>query len=99
MVKPTRNVTGGTLPAYIWRETLLAAEKGLPLKPLDKSVKPPEAELLMASDVIWGGGDEEILARAPEFVEAEPEPEPQRRRRGGLLGWLFGDDDDEPPPR
>ena len=95
--RPTRNVTGGTLPAYIWRDTMLAAEKGLPLKPLDKSVKPPEAELLMASDVIWGGMDEEALARAPEFAEAEPE-QPQRRRRGGLLGWLFGDDDDEPPP-
>ena len=96
--KPTRNVTGGTLPAYIWRETMLAAEKGLPLKPLDKSVKPPEAELLMASDVIWGGADEDVLGREPEFAQAEPEPEPQRRRRGGLLGWLFGDDDDEPPP-
>lgn len=95
--RPTRNVTGGTLPAYIWRETMLAAEKGLALKPLDKSVKPPEAELLMASDVIWGGVDEDALARAPEFADAEPE-QPQRRRRGGLLGWLFGDDDDEPPP-
>jgi penicillin-binding protein 1A len=97
--RPTRNVTGGTLPAYIWRDTMLAAEKGLPFKPLDKSVKPPEADLLMASDVIWGGVDEELLARAPELTDIEPEPEqPQRRRRGGLLGWLFGDDADEPPP-
>ena len=97
--KPTRNVTGGTLPAYIWRDTMLAAEKGLPFKPLDKSVKPPEADLLMASDVIWGGVDEELLARAPELADVEPEQEqPQRRRRGGLLGWLFGDDADEPPP-
>ncbi len=97
--KPTRNVTGGTLPAYIWRDTMLAAEKGLPLKPLDKSAKPPEAELLAASDVAWGGVDEETLARAPDVSDAEPEPEqPQRRRRGGLLGWLFGDDADEPPP-
>jgi len=99
--RPTRNVTGGTLPAYIWRDTMLAAEKGLPFKPLDKSVKPPEADLLMASDVIWGGADEEALARAPELPE-EPVEEQPRRRRGGLLGWLFGDDaDDEqqPPPR
>ena len=96
--KPTRNVTGGTLPAYIWRDTMLAAEKGLPFKPLDKSEKPPEADLLMASDVIWGGPDEESLARAPDLPE-EPGEEPPRRRRGGLLGWLFGDDaDDQPPP-
>ena len=96
--KPTRNVTGGSLPAYIWRDTMLAAHKGLPFKPLDKSVKPPEAELLMVSDVTWGGVDEEALARSPEVSEVEPEQQPQRRRRGGLLGWLFGDDADEPPP-
>jgi penicillin-binding protein 1A len=96
--KPTRNVTGGTLPAYIWRDTMLAAEKGLPFKPLDKSEKPPEADLLMASDVIWGGPDEESLARAPDLPEEQVEEQP-RRRRGGLLGWLFGDDaDDQPPP-
>jgi penicillin-binding protein 1A len=96
--KPTRNVTGGTLPAYIWRDTMLAAEKGMPFKPLDKSEKPPEADLLMASDVIWGGPDEESLARAPDLPE-EPAEEQPRRRRGGLLGWLFGDDaDDQPPP-
>jgi penicillin-binding protein 1A len=96
--KPTRNVTGGTLPAYIWRDTMLAAEKGLPFKPLDKSEKPPEADLLIASDVIWGGPDEESLARAPDLPE-EPVEEQPRRRRGGLLGWLFGDDaDDQPPP-
>jgi penicillin-binding protein 1A len=96
--KPTRNVTGGTLPAYIWRDTMLAAEKGLPFKPLDKSEKPPEADLLMASDVIWGGPDEESLARAPDLPE-EPVEEQPRRRRGGRLGWLFGDDaDDQPPP-
>ena len=96
--KPTRNVTGGTLPAYIWRDTMLAAEKGLPFKPLDRSEKPPEADLLMASDVIWGGPDEESLARAPDLLE-EPAEEQPRRRRGGLLGWLFGDDaDDQPPP-
>ena len=86
------------MPAYIWRDTMLAAEKGLPFKPLDRSEKPPEADLLMASDVIWGGPDEESLARAPDLLE-EPAEEQPRRRRGGLLGWLFGDDaDDQPPP-
>jgi hypothetical protein len=77
---------------------MLAAEKGLPLKPLDKSIKPPEEELLMASGAQWNTGvDDEALGRAPEF-QAEPEPPQPRRRRGGLLGWLFGDEEDEPPP-
>jgi penicillin-binding protein 1A len=41
---PTRGVTGGTLPAYIWRDAMLVAEQGHPLKPLDKSVPPPPEE-------------------------------------------------------
>jgi len=40
-------VTGGTLPAYIWRDAMLAAEQGLPLKALDKSVQPPPEDLEM----------------------------------------------------
>lgn len=95
---PTRGVTGGTLPAYIWRDTMLAAEKGLPLKPLDKSIKPPEEELLMASGAQWDTSvDYESLGRAPELQDEPEQPQP-RRRRGGLLGWLFGNDEDEQPP-
>ncbi len=38
--KPTRGITGGALPAQIWREAMRAAEEGKPLKPLDRS--PPQ---------------------------------------------------------
>jgi penicillin-binding protein 1A len=34
---PMRNVTGGTIPAEVWRAVMTAAEDGLPAKPLDKS--------------------------------------------------------------
>ena len=103
---PTRGVTGGTLPAYIWRDTMLAAEQGLPLKALDKSVQPPPEDTeLMASGAVWDGRDDEnIDGRAPNLPGEEPqERAPERRHRGGLLGWLFGSDDDTedapPPPR
>jgi len=103
---PTRGVTGGTLPAYIWRDTMLAAEQGLPLKALDKSVQPPPQDTeLMASGAAWDGRDDEQLNRMPDLVAPDEEPpqRPERRRRsGGLLGWLFGsspDDSEEPPPR
>src|SRR6185503_11734395 len=46
---PTRGVTGGTLPAYIWRDTILAAEQGKPYHPLDRSIPPPPDELQIAS--------------------------------------------------
>ncbi|MDB5736087.1 MAG: hypothetical protein JWP16_1250 [Alphaproteobacteria bacterium] len=103
---PTRGVTGGTLPAYIWRDTMLVAEQGMPLKPLDKSVRPAPEELeAMAGGATWDGADDEALSRTPGLPTDE-EPQAQRReqprkRSGGLLGWLFGsgaDDEPEPPP-
>ena len=88
---PTRGVTGGTLPAYIWRDAMLAAEQGLPLKPLDKSVQPPpEDPALMASGAVWDGRDDESLSRLPDLPAEEPQPQRPERHRGGLLGWLFG---------
>ena len=100
---PTRGATGGTLPAFIWRDTMLAAEQGLPLKALDKSVEPPPEDTeLMASGAVWDGRDDERIVAPPTDLPAqEPEPRaPERRHRGGLLGWLFGssDDDEEAPP-
>jgi penicillin-binding protein 1A len=102
---PTRGVTGGTLPAYIWRDAMLAAEQGMPLKPLDRSAQPlPEDIEMAASGATWGGRDDESLSRLPNLPQEEPQTgQPERRHRGGLLGWLFGNDDDDenqsPPHR
>ena len=97
---PTRGVTGGTLPSYIWRDAMLAAEKGLPYHALDRSLPPPPETEVVASGGFWDGRDDENLGRLPELPpEDAPPAQPERRHRGGLLGWLFGDDDeDEPPP-
>jgi len=99
---PTRGITGGTLPAYIWRDTMLAAEQGKPYRPLDKSVQPPpEEQELMASGAAMGSGDDERLSHTPNLPSEEQQPVQPRHHRGGLLGWLFGDsddDDDAPPP-
>jgi penicillin-binding protein 1A len=100
---PTRGVTGGTLPAYIWRDTMLAAEQGMPYRALDRSVPPPPETEIAASNVVWDGHDDESLNHMPQISQEEPQ-RPERRHRGGLLGWLFGDSSDEeektpPPPR
>ncbi|HEX4635398.1 MAG TPA: PBP1A family penicillin-binding protein [Rhizomicrobium sp.] len=100
---PTRGVTGGTLPAYIWRDAMLAAEQGKPYHPLERSVQPPpEAFDIASSGATWDGRDDESFGRPPNLPPEESEP-PRRERhhRGGLLGWLFGDDDggDDAPPR
>ena len=102
---PTRGVTGGTLPAQIWKAAMLTAEKGLPLHGLNRS--PPEAphvEEMLASEPsgqVIAGDDESGGAVA----RAEPPPEAGRPRRDAfdrVLGWLFGGDDNDrrtPPPR
>jgi len=103
---PTRGVTGGTLPSYIWRDTMLAAEQGQPLRPLNRSIEPPPEQFeIAASGAVWDHRDDESLSRLPNLPPDESEqPRKERRHRGGLLGWLFGDDDDAedappPPPR
>lgn len=101
---PTRGVTGGTLPAYIWRDAMLAAEQGMPYRSLDRSVQPPPETELVAWGAQWDGRDDESLSRIPELPpEESPSNRPGRKHRGGLLGWLFGDGDDDeakpPPPR
>ena len=103
----TRGVTGGTLPAMIWKATMRAAEKGLPMTALARSTQPPPREPDFF-DRIFGSGDSrpqvddeagQMSRRPPYVAEAPPPPPPQRSRNGGgILGWLFGSDDD-PPPR
>jgi penicillin-binding protein 1A len=97
---PTRGITGGTLPAQIWRDAMRSAEAGKPLKALDRSPpQPPNEEGFLSSNEPIGPGDDE--SSAPQTAQAGPpeETRPERHHGGGILGWLFGDDDDRPPPR
>jgi penicillin-binding protein 1A len=97
---PTRGVTGSSLPAQIWRQTMLAAEHGKPIKPLDRSVAPPPVDpLMIASGAIWDDEARNGYYPATQMPDLPPEQEPrrERRHRGGLLGWLFGSDDDDAP--
>ena len=102
----TRGVTGGTLPAMIWKSAMRAAEKGFPLKPLDRS--PPQQandegffDRLFSSNTTPHVTDDEAGAMAD--IRSRPMPElpssqDSRGHGGGILGWLFGNDDNDPPP-
>jgi len=46
---PMRKVTGGTVPAQIWKSVMLAAETTVPAKALDRSPQPREIEPLQIS--------------------------------------------------
>ena len=55
---PTRGVTGGTLPAYIWRDAMLAAEQGQPVTaagPLGAAAAGGRSTDLLASGAGWDG--------------------------------------------
>lgn len=101
---PTRGVTGGTLPAQIWKSVMLSAEKGLPLKPLDRSPpQPPNEPGLFAASIALPHSDEEAPQPASQSEQPSESQAPSQHRgwAGGILGWLFGNDDDDhpgPPP-
>jgi penicillin-binding protein 1A len=98
---PMKVVTGGSLPATIWREVMVAAEKGKKSTPLDRSSPqaPVEDSMLDASEpeTAPAAGDDES-GRAPA-ESAEQRDNPGARRQGGnFFDWLFGRSKTPPPP-
>jgi penicillin-binding protein 1A len=91
---PMRGVTGGSLPAEIWREVMTAAEKGLPPKPLDRSPPGiPVDETLTASGVPSTTDDEANGAPAQE--QAQPQQTGEQRK--SFWDWLFGSGEEKKP--
>jgi len=95
---PMRGVTGGSLPAAIWRDVMTAAEKGLPATPLDRSPPgQPVEDLLQGSGMPLNAADDES-----QTVTSEPqqEPQPQEQRHGNPIGslfdWIFGSGEKKP---
>ena len=82
---PMKTVTGGSLPATIWRATMTAAEKGLPAKALDRSPPEPPAE-----NSIFASGDDETAVTGDEEAGTGTEEAPPRSEHHGFLDWLFG---------
>ena len=91
---PMRGVTGGTLPAEIWREVMTAAEKDLPARPLDRS--PPG--IPVDTSILSSG---QPLATDDEFqgTTAQQEQQPQQtgEQRKSFWDWLFGSGEEKKP--
>ncbi|MEP2891954.1 transglycosylase domain-containing protein [Tateyamaria sp.] len=64
---PLSGVTGGGLPAEIWRETMVRVHEGVPVKPL-----PMIAPIVVAAP-------EPAPAPAPQQQAPAPQPQPQQR--------------------
>jgi len=79
--QPMRKVTGGTVPAQMWKSVMLAAETATPAQPLDRSPAPPEikSEQVIGpaylDDPMQGSTlVDTSTIRAPEIASAEPPP-------------------------
>jgi penicillin-binding protein 1A len=91
---PTKNVTGGSLPALAWHDVMMEAHKGLP------PVALPGRVIEEVPDMVVAKSDAAEVAEADPVIEEQGEaaPPPQRRKKKrGLLARIFGSRD-EPAP-
>ncbi|HEY6578965.1 MAG TPA: PBP1A family penicillin-binding protein [Rhizomicrobium sp.] len=86
---PMRNVTGGTLPAAIWKTVMTAAEQGLPIRPLDKAAPPPPEDNSAAETASTSGDDANADSSSPPDSSGDGAPAPSSERRS-FWDWLFG---------
>jgi penicillin-binding protein 1A len=96
--KPMRNVTGGLLPAAIWKDVMVVAEKGHAAKPLSMSEPPPSA---YDEDSPYAGSDSAPGYRGDDESGYDARARASNRHVS-FFDWLFGrsheeERNDEPP--
>jgi penicillin-binding protein 1A len=80
---PTKRVTGGSLPALVWRDIMEPAHQRLAYRELPGTAS-GLTEILVAENDTRG-----VVEEDP--VIAEPQQAPPRKKRRSLLSILFGD--------
>jgi penicillin-binding protein 1A len=99
-----KGVTGGSLPAAIWRDVMVSAESGLKSTPLDKSpsTQAPVEDTteydtgLTEAPPTTSGDDESGTLADPASSEARQPIAPGERRN--FFDWLFGRPSSAQPP-
>ena len=86
---PTKRVTGGSLPALVWRDVMTKAHDGLAYRELP-SVDYPEPD---SSLVIAENDAADALEQEP-LLEQDPQPQ-QKRKKRTLFAIIFGGNDDQ----
>jgi len=88
---PTNRVTGGSLPALVWKDVMEEAHKGLSPIALPGRVADDEPAVLA------GVESDGVLESDPQLEEdAVEDPQPRRKKKRGLFARLFGFGDDPP---
>jgi penicillin-binding protein 1A len=100
---PMKAVTGGSLPAAIWRDTMVAAEQGLKSTPLDRaSTQAPVEDAEYGTD--GGAADTSTVTTTDDESGGQSgggesgRGRPSSDGHGGFLDWLFGRSRSAPPP-
>ena len=90
---PTKNVTGGSIPARVWKDVMDVALSNVSPEPLPGEMRAiaPEPEPYVVSQ-------DDTLQPALQEIPEEP-VQPQRRRRKTLFESLFGSSDERPAKR
>ncbi|HEY0300503.1 MAG TPA: penicillin-binding transpeptidase domain-containing protein, partial [Rhizomicrobium sp.] len=91
---PMKSVTGGSLPAQIWKGTMTVAERGLAATPLDKSEpQAPNDDMTIFStggdDMVPGGDDEAGSGGYYAGGRHDDRPPPDDGERKNFWDWLF----------
>jgi penicillin-binding protein 1A len=84
---PTKRVTGGSLPALVWRDIMEKTHENLAYRELPGTTGEP-SDFLVAENDASG-----VIEQDPSI--AEPREKPRKKRRN-LLSILFGSRDEEP---
>lgn len=93
---PMRGVTGGSLPAAIWKQVMTVAEQGLPDRPLDKSVPEATDEEATVGDTGDDESDTSDAANPPNPSATTNDASPQSAdeqhnpSQPSFWNWLFG---------
>jgi penicillin-binding protein 1A len=91
---PTKKVTGGSLPALVWKDVMEEAHIGLEPRILPGEMQAPQADEPVISENV----PTDVIEDDPQLANEDDIPEPrQRKRKRGLFARIFGLDEGEPP--
>ncbi len=83
---PTKNVTGGSLPAQVWRDVMEPAHAGFAPASLPGSVAPVAAPQDVSDQVIMSEAD----SQQQQEVNIAPVQKPKPKKKKYLFDYLFG---------
>jgi penicillin-binding protein 1A len=85
---PTKKVTGGSLPALVWRDIMEKAHENLTYRELPGTSGEPSDFLVAENDA------SSVVEQDPNIFESQERPRKKKRR--SLLSILFGSRDEKP---